>query len=44
MIAMVSPVETAPPSSTPSYATAPTTRAVISFSIFMASITQISAP
>src|SRR5918999_86403 len=44
MTAMVSPVAIAPPSETPSSWTLPPTGAVISFSIFIASITQISAP
>ena len=44
MTAIVSPVATEPPSDTPSSSTVPPTGAVISFSIFMASITHTSAP
>src|SRR4051794_8311783 len=44
MTAMVSPVATEPPSETPSSSTVPALGAVISFSIFMASITQMRAP
>ena len=41
---MVSPVATEPPSDTLSSSTVPELGAVISFSIFIASITQMSAP
>src|SRR3954470_840940 len=44
MTAIVSPAEIAAPSATPSSSTVPAAGAVISFSIFIASITQISAP
>ena len=44
MTAMVSPLATEPPSDTPSCSMVPADGAVISFSIFMASITQIRAP
>src|SRR5690242_20305835 len=44
MTAIVSPVEIAAPSEMPSSSTVPPAGAVISFSIFIASITQISAP
>src|SRR3954471_7908775 len=44
MTAIVSPVEIAAPSVTPSSSTVPAPGAVISFSIFIASITQIRAP
>ncbi|MEX2253044.1 MAG: hypothetical protein WD649_02730 [Thermoleophilaceae bacterium] len=42
MTAIVSPVEIAPPSLTPSSSTLPALGAVISFSIFIASITHTS--
>ena len=44
MTAIESPVATEPPSVTESASTVPDDGAVISFSIFMASITQMSAP
>ncbi len=44
MTAIVSPVEIAAPSDTPSSSIFPPAGAVISFSIFIASITQMSAP
>src|SRR4051812_42240374 len=44
MTAIVSPVAIEPPSDTPSSSTVPPTGAVISFSIFIASITHTRAP